>query len=98
MTHELTVMQQNVLGLIRKGYENRVNIRYIANILGISTRQVGYVINELREFYPICTTTLDGGGVWVADNNKDIITFIKHLEKLRNIHQKNINFMEAHIK
>lgn len=98
MENELTEIQEKVLSLIKKGYENKVNVKYIAKLLGISLRQVGYIIVELREFYPICTTTLDGGGVWIADCNKDILNFIKQMEKLRNHHQMNINFMEAHIK
>lgn len=98
MTNELTTMQQAVLDVIRKGKENKVTVTYIAKLLGISKRQVTYIIAELREFEPICSTTLDGGGVWVADCNKDIIQFIKQMEKLRNKHQLNINYMEAHIK
>jgi hypothetical protein len=98
MDNNLTIEQKCVLDLIRKGYENKVNIKYIAKLLGISVRQVGYIIVELRQFYPICSTTLDGGGVWIADCNKDILNFIKQMEKLRNHHQMNINYMEAHIK
>ena len=96
--NELTVTQQSVLSLIGKGRQNKVNVKYIAKILGITPRQVGYIIAELREFHPICSTTLDGGGVWVADCNKDITQFVKHLQKLRDAHQLNINYMEAHIK
>ena len=98
MTNELTTMQQAVLDVIRKGKENKVTVTYISKLLGISKRQVTYIIADLREFQPVCSTTLDGGGVWIADCNRDIVQFIKQMEKLRNKHQLNINYMEAHIK
>lgn len=95
---ELTQLQKDVLSLIRKGYDKKVNLKYIAKMCGISLREVSYTILELRQFYPICSTTLDGGGVWIADCNKDIVNFVKHIEKLRNAHQLTINYMERHIK
>lgn len=95
---ELTQLQKDVLSLIRKGYDKKVNLKYIAKMCGISLREVSYTILELRQFYPICSTTLDGGGVWIADCNKDIVDFVKHIEKLRNAHQLTINYMERHIK
>lgn len=98
MEQELSVTQKAVLELIGKGYRNKVNIGHIAKILGITSRQVGYTLVELREYYPICSTTLDGGGVWIADCNKDIVNFINKMQKLRDQHQLTINFMEAHIK
>ena len=98
MENELTVLQKSVLELIRKGYEKKINVKYISKLLGISQRQVTYTIQELRQFYPICSTTLDDGGVWIADCNKDIVSFIKQMEKLRNKHQLTINYMEGHIK
>ena len=98
MEKELTLTQKAVLDVLRKGKQNKVNLKYIAKLLGISEREVCYTVSELREFYPICSTTLDGGGVWIADCNKDITSFIKHIEKLRNKHQLTINYMERHIK
>lgn len=95
---ELTITQKAVLDVLRKGKQHKVNLKYIAKLLGISERQVGYTLAELREFYPICSTTLDGGGVWIADCNKDIVNFIKDIEKLKNQHQLTINYMEGHIK
>lgn len=95
---KLTVQQKAVLGTLRKGKQNKVTTKYISKLLGISYREVTYTLSELREFYPICGTTLDGGGVWIADCNKDIVDYIKHIEKLRNQHQLTINFMEGHIK
>lgn len=95
---KLTVAQKAVLDVLRKGKQNKVNLKYISKLLGISERHVGYIIAELREFYPICSTPLDGGGVWLAESNKEIVDFIKHIEKLRNQHQLTINFMEGHIK
>jgi len=95
---ELTQLQEDVLSLIKKGYENKVNIRYIAKLCGISYRQVIYIIADLRQFYPICSTTLDGGGVWIADCNKDIVDFVKQIQKLRDTHQQTINYMEGHIR
>ena len=98
MEQELTVTQQAVLDLLRKGYKNKVTIGYIAKFLGITKRQVGYILVELREHYPVCSTTLDGGGVWIADCNKDIVDFVKRMQKLRDQHQLTINYMEGHIK
>lgn len=98
MEQELSVTQKAVLDLLRKGYKNKVNVAHIAKTLGISKRQVGYTLVELREYYPICSTTLDGGGVWIADCNKDIVNFVTKMQKLRDQHQLIINFMEAHIK
>lgn len=98
MTKQLDIPQEVVLSLLRKGKENKVNLNYIVKLTNISRRQVGYIINELREFYPICSTTLDGGGYWIADCNKDIVDFVKQEEKLIKAHKQNINFMEGHIK
>jgi DNA-binding IscR family transcriptional regulator len=98
MEQELNVQQKAVLDLIRKGYKNKVNIGVIAKVLGLSKRQIVYIISELREYYPICSTTLEGGGVWIADCNKDITNFVKKMQKLRDHHQLTINYMEAHIK
>lgn len=98
MEQELNVQQKAVLDLIRKGYRNKVNIGVIAKVLGVSKRQIGYIITELREYYPICSTTLEGGGVWIADSNKDITNFVTKMQKLRDQHQLTINYMEAHIK
>lgn len=98
MTNELTLTQKCVLDLLRKGYENRVTLAYLTKLSGISKREISYTIAELREFYPICSTKLDGGGIWIADCNKDIVKFIKEMQKLRDTHQLTINFMEGHIK
>lgn len=98
MTKELTLTQKAVLDVLRKGKSNKVTTQYISKLLGISAREVTYTLAELREFYPVCSTTTDGGGSWIADCNKDIITFIKQIEVLRNRHQQTINFMEGHIK
>lgn len=95
---KLTITQRAVLDTLGKGKRNKVNIRYIAKLLGISYREVTYTLSELREFYPICCTTLEGGGVWIAESNKDIVEYIKHIEKLKKHHQMTINFMEGHIK
>lgn len=98
MEKELTLQQKCILDVLRKGYENKVNVEYISKLTGISKREVGYTLAELREFYPVCSTKMDGGGVWIADCNKDIVKFVKEMEKLRNQHQLTINYMEAHIK
>lgn len=97
-TKELTITQKAIVDLLRKGYENRVTLGYISKLLGISKRQVSYEILELREHYPICSTTLNGGGLWIADCNKDIVKFVKDMQKLRDKHQLTINYMEGHIK
>lgn len=98
MKNKLTPLQVAVLDLIPKGYSNKVNLKHIAKFLGVSTRQITYTIVELRQHHPICSTTLDGGGVWIADCNKDIVNFIKQIQKLRDAHQLTINYMEGHIK
>lgn len=98
MEQELNARQQLVLDVLRKGYENRVTVGYISKLTGIPKRRITYILADLREFYPICSTKMEGGGVWIADCNKDIVKFVKEMEVLRNKHQATINFMEAHIK
>ena len=98
MENKLNARQQLVLDMLRKGYENRITIDTISKFTGISKRQVGYILAELREFHPVCSTRMEGGGVWIADCNKDIVRFVKEMEVLRNQHQTTINYMEAHIK
>lgn len=95
---DLTAQQQLVLGVLRKGYENKVNLNYIAKMTKLSRRTVNYVIVELREYFPVCSTTLDGGGYWIADRNKDILKYIKQVEKSKKTLQLSINYMERHIK
>jgi hypothetical protein len=98
MENKLTIKQKCVFDLLRKGYENKVTIGYLSKISGISRREIVYTLAELREFYPVCSTTCDGGGVWIADCNRDIVNFVKRIEKLKKQHQTTINFMEGHIK
>ena len=98
MEDTLTAQQKCVLDVLRKGFENRVNVEYISKLTGISKREVTYTIAELREFYPVCSTKMHGGGIWIADCNKDIVAFVKQMQKLRDKHQLTINYMEAHIK
>lgn len=98
METELTLNQLIIFDLLRKGYENKITVKELSKLSKISPREVTYTLAELREFYPICSTKLDGGGVWIADNNRDIVKFIKEMQKLRDAHQLTINFMEGHIK
>ena len=98
MESKLNAQQKCVFDVLRKGKENKVTVEYISKLTGISKRVVVYTLAELREFYPVCSTKMEGGGVWIADCNKDILNFIKEMEKLRNKHQLTINYMEAHIK
>lgn len=95
---ELTEEKKRVFHTIKKGYENKLNIKYIAKMTNLSPREVVYIIAELREFVPICSTTSDGGGVWIADNNKDIQDFINKTEKLMKAHKLAISYMERHLK
>ena len=98
METELTLNQLIVFDLLRKGYSNKTTLKELSRLSKLSPREVSYVLAELREFYPICSTKMDGGGIWIADNNSDILKFIKEMEKLRDVHQLTINFMEGHIK
>lgn len=95
---ELTQIQQNVLELIGKGEQNKINLDKIAKLVKISKREVAYTIAELRQFYPICSTRLNGGGVWIADCNKDIQHFINTCESICKAYQLQINYMEEHIR
>lgn len=98
MQNELTTTQKKVYDVLRKGYDNKVNLKYISKLTNLSVREVVRTISELREFYPICSTTYDGGGVWIADCNKDIVKFITLTQKRAHTHQLTINHMERHIK
>lgn len=69
LNRNLTYEEELVLNLIPRKKpvmtEDIVNRKYISKITGINTRDVNYIIEELRKYYPICSSR-GTGGYWLG--------------------------------
>ena len=68
------------------------------NFTGLSFRRLKEIISELRITYPICSRDTNGGGYWLAEDEKDIKEFISMISRRRDGYNKTIAIMENHIK
>lgn len=86
-----------ILSLIPQTREEAISGRELKRLTHLSLRTVKYLITELRVKYPICSKETEGGGYWMAENEHDIIEFIKMIERRRNTYNKTIEIMSHHI-
>ena len=86
-----------ILSLIPQTQEEAIPGRELTRLTHLSLRTVKYLITELRVEYPICSKETEGGGYWMAENEQDIIEFIKMIERRRDAYNKTIEIMSHHM-
>ena len=92
-----TDIQEQVLNLIPKKREDAITSKKLMNFTGLSFRHLKQIIFELRMTYPICSKETDGGGYWLAEDERDIKEFILMISRRRDGYNKTIAIMENHI-
>jgi len=92
-----TDIQEQVLNLIPKKREDAITSKELMNFTGLSFRHLKEIISELRIIYPICSRETDGGGYWLAEDERDIKEFISMISRRRDGYNKTIAIMENHI-
>lgn len=92
-----TDIQERVLNLIPKKREDAITSKELMNFTGLSFRQLKQIISELRIIYPICSRETNGGGYWLAEDERDIKEFISMISRRRDGYNKTIAIMENHI-
>ncbi len=92
-----TGIQEQVLNLIPKKREDAITSKKLMNFTGLSFRDLKQIISELRIIYPICSKETDGGGYWLAEDERDIKEFISMISRRRDGYDKTIAIMENHI-
>jgi len=92
-----TDIQEQVLNLIPKKREDAITSKELMNFTGLSFRELKKIISELRIVYPICSRETDGGGYWLAEDERDITEFISMISRRRDGYNKTIAIMENHI-
>lgn len=92
-----TSIQEQVLNLMPKKREDAITSKELMNFTGLSFRHLKEIISELRITYPICSRETDGGGYWLAEDERDIKEFISMISRRRDGYNKTIAIMENHI-
>ena len=92
-----TDIQEQVLNLIPKKREDAITSKELMNFTGLSFRELKKIISELRIVYPICSRETDGGGYWLAEDERDIKEFISMISRRRDGYNKTIEVMQNHI-
>lgn len=92
-----TDIQEQVLNLIPKKREDAITSKELMNFTGLSFRHLKQIISELRIIYPICSRETNGGGYWLAEDERDIKEFISMISRRRDGYNKTIAIMENHI-
>ena len=92
-----TDIQEQVLNLIPKKREDAITSKELMNFTGLSFRHLKQIISELRIIYPVCSRETDGGGYWLAEDERDIKEFISMISRRRDGYDKTIAIMENHI-
>lgn len=92
-----TDIREQVLNLIPKKREDAITSKELMNFTGLSFRHLKEIISELRIIYPICSRETDGGGYWLAEDERDIKEFISMISRRRDGYNKTIAIMENHI-
>jgi predicted transcriptional regulator len=86
-----------ILSLIPQMREEAIPGPELSRLTHLTPRAIRELVTELRIEYPICSKETEGGGYWMAENEQDIIEFVKMIERRRNAHSKTIEVMSHHI-
>lgn len=71
--------------------------KVLAKQMSISQRMLRTLISDAREFYPICSKLVEGGGYWIANNNEDISRFIRTIQYKIKTQKRTVKRMSRHI-
>lgn len=95
--HSREEYKEIILSLIPQTRADAIPGPELNRLIHLTSRSVKALITELRVEYPICSKETEGGGYWMAENEQDIIEFVKMIERRRNAHNKTIEVMSHHI-
>ena len=95
--HSREYYKEIILSLIPQTRAEAIPGPELNRLTHLTSRAVKSLITELRVEYPICSKETEGGGYWMAENEQDIIEFVKMIERRRNAHNKTIEVMSHHI-
>lgn len=79
--------------------ENIITRKDISKITGINTREVSYIIESLRDEFPICSDR-GNGGYWMGNENeckKFIHECLNHAKGLKNTASKMMKYISQEI-
>ena len=63
----------------------------------ITPRELKRVVSELRNDYPIVSKETEEGGYWIATSEKEIIDFIKMIERRKKGYETTIKIMNIYL-
>ena len=63
-------IKEQVLNLIPDSKDNAITSKELMSFTGLKFRELKEIIAELRILHPICSRETDGGGYWMAENDK----------------------------
>lgn len=94
-----TVMHMMVLGKIRSSAskEKPIKQKDLRYDLNISSRKLKAIISDLRDEYPIMSRQSNGGGVWLATSEEEILDFITMINSHKKTYEKTIEKMNRHL-
>ena len=95
--HSREDYKEIILSLMPQTQEEAIPGLELSRLTCLTSRVIKSLITELRVEYPICSKETEGGGYWMAENEQDIIEFVKMIERRRNAYNKTIEVMSHHI-
>ena len=90
-------IKEQVLKIIPDNRSNAITSKELMSFTGLKFRELKEIIAELRLLHPICSKETEGGGYWMAEDEKDIKEFISMISRRRDGYNKTIAIMENHI-
>ena len=89
--------KQVLLSLLPQNKAKAIPGPELSRLMHLRYRTVKKIIAELRLEYPICSRETEAGGYWMAENEQDIIEFVRMIERRRDAYNKTIQVMSHHI-
>lgn len=89
----MTEMEERVLELIPIGKDNAVTQTTLADITGLDTRSIRFIVNSLRHEAPVCS---GNEGYWIG-NKEDVIKSIKRMQSQIKTLTDSCNALISHI-
>lgn len=86
-----------ILSLIPETRAEAIPGKELARLTHLKSRAIKELITELRIEHPICSKETEGGGYWIAEDEKDIKEFIAMIGRRRDGYNKTITIMGNHI-
>ena len=90
-------IKEQVLKIIPDNRSNAITSKELMSFTGLKFRELKEIIAELRLLHPICSKETEGGGYWMAEDEKDIKEFVSMISRRRDGYNKTIAIMENHI-